>query len=155
MGSSSFGRLISTAILCLHSTASQLLCCPFEVLIVSQIPFCIYWSIMPSLLYTPGFNVALGDNVAECGKARTITAYLRWRPELKLEKEKREMVAKKGRVWKRSGKEGRKVVRGSDTLLSQGCVFMARSPGHRTQGYGFETINHPCAHTLKHTHTLL
>lgn len=73
---------------------------------------------MRSLLHTPGFNVALGANVSEYGKARTITAYLRWRPELKLGKDKREMVAKKGRVRKSSGKEGRKVVRGSDTLLS-------------------------------------
>lgn len=110
-------------------------------------------TLLHSLIYNAfsvthnGFNVALGANVAECRKVRTITAYLRWRPVLKLRKEKKEMVAKKGRVSRSSGKEGRRVVRGSDTLLSRGCVFMVGSPGHRTQGYGFETINHPCTHT--------
>lgn len=41
--------------------------------------------------------MALGANVAECRKVRTITAYLRWRPVLKLRKEK------KVRWWQRKG----------------------------------------------------
>lgn len=54
---------------------------------------------------------------------KTITAYLRWRPELKLGKEKREMVAKKGRVRKSSGKEGRKVVRLRYIAEPRLCVY--------------------------------
>lgn len=88
-GSSSPGRLISTAILCLHCTASPRLCLAL-------------WSansltnpLLHSLIHNAfsvthiGFNVALGANVAECRKVRTITAYLRWRPVLKLRKEKK------------------------------------------------------------------
>lgn len=96
-GSSSPGRLISTAILCLRCTASPLLCLAL-------------WSansltnpLLHSLIHNAfsvthtGFNVALGANVAECRKVRTITAYLRWRPVLKLRKEK------KVRWWQRKG----------------------------------------------------
>lgn len=99
--------------------------------------------------------MALGANAAECRKVRTITAYLQWRPVVKLGKEKKEMVTKKRRFSKSSGKEGRRVVRGSDTLLSRGCVFMAGSPGHRTQGYGFKTINHSHTHTRTPSSTAL
>lgn len=88
-GSSSPGRLISTAILCLRCTASLLLCLAL-------------WSansltnpLLHSLIHNAfsvthiGFNVALGANVAECRKVRTITAYLQWRPVLELRKEKK------------------------------------------------------------------
>lgn len=42
--------------------------------------------------------MALGANVAECRKVRTITAYLQWRPVLELRKEKKKM-----RWWQRKG----------------------------------------------------